>query len=294
MTTYSRVEHGSHGENIPWVGLKSAERTADHVRLPWSPTPLNPFKLSRDSKPYLTASLETIDRVLDGVLETPMAKDAPDYVQQLMPSSVRGALLRRFYGAHAKVASDHTPLELFDKAEMGSASPEESIALLELDPAISSVELAKLSHPYQWESAEHMDMDKAVVNALETFGFQASEDPAVRYILAGVDDIQDLHAVNMVRKVDLGIIDGVNGPMNVVKRDSYLLDLAADIDGFADVRKECQRFVNGIYRENPKFGGKTVRYDHGHNRLPNVVEAGIRNSADYLYPAVSSYYVHTI
>lgn len=294
MTTYSRERYISHGDDIPMVGLKTAERVAEHVRFPSSPTPLNPFKLNREGVPYYIASLDTIDTILEIADETEMAQNAPDYIRQLMPASVRGALTLRFQESTFKVPNQHTPLELFDKAEMGCASPEELIGLLELDPEISSVELAKLSHPYEWGATENMD--RAVTDAISQFEIDVNEDPDVRYILAGVDDVQNTRAVNIVRKMNLGVIDGVHGPLNVVKRDSYLVDLEADVDGFPEMRKECQRFINKIYRENPKSGGKPVRYNHGHNRLHGVIESGLNNkdAVDYLYPAVSSYYVHTI
>ncbi len=288
MTTYSRESFVFHADTEPGGPIKT-ERKLDQVRLPWSPTPLNPYKFSRDGQPYMMASLDTIDRIMESTSELELANNAPFHIKQLMPSSVRGALTRRFHAATLKVPTGDTPLELFKKAENGSASPVELIALLELDPSMSSVEVAKYSHPYEWDVTEQMD--KTVTDALDKFDFTVNNDQPVRYIFAGADNMQDPSAVTIVRKVDIGTIDSVNGTLNVVKRDSYLLDLAADFDGAADVRKECKRFISGVNRNNPDgFDGAPARYNK--DFLPVVLDEGIDSYADYVYPAVSSYYLH--
>lgn len=295
MSTYSREDSNLRDEH--GVGPRSAEQTAELVRVPWSPTPLNPDAVRKDDELYLRASLETIEALIDKADKHAMENDIPARVHGLIEPSLITALFKRFENNSGKrLSSGHSEetKALFTKAEIGAANPHELIALLDQAPELEAVELSKMSHPYEWRVTRAMD--EAVVDAVYDWNIQLlDEEPLSQpsHYFARADDHADPGAVVVVRKQNIGTIDGLHAPMHVVKRDSYIVDLKHPL--MRRTQKECADWLAAIGKDEglqDKFGGNKFKYDG--EELSHAVESALTYDyhGGYLYPTVSSYYVH--
>lgn len=267
-------------------------------RPPYAPTPINPYALRKrqDEREvqYFISAQELIMSLLEhnyNQLDT----QPPAYVHKLMQASITNSLVRRFNNNTGKTLPDTAREEaarLFEKACLGKADQVELINLLALHPAdLQSVEIAKMTHPYDWKATR--EMDEIVIGSLEVSGFRerGNNGRNLRYYFMNVDNTMNPKAASILRKADIATktVDGHH--LVAVQRDTFVLDLAAqeasraadDLMGWLS-RPETPRNLDG--KKVPIYGGEIASY------IERELDMSGRNGSSGLYPGVRSYYIH--
>jgi hypothetical protein len=164
-------------------------------------------------------------------------------------------------------------------AKSGFATPGELLELLREHPQIGSIELAKLSHPLDWDATFPMDDDvyKTVSDQLGDLRFAA---PTYKTkTMAG-----DVPALTALRKQTIGMYETKDGPLHVVRRQAFL------VRGDEEAQEELR---------DPYLGRK-VRNEARHepHLFPEVEEAvhGLdpKSYAKFVQPLATSYYVKNL
>lgn len=141
-------------------------------RLPWSPTPNNPSTLlDADSSAYFLGSLRRLGSIFDALKEQHGDKDAE--IIDFMERVALGTQLQRY--AHSsdqwrekKInTDDELAQRLFYESCVGNATPYQLLELMHMCPELVNCELAKQTHPFDWEAA--MDVDCIVGLAILQF-----------------------------------------------------------------------------------------------------------------------------
>ncbi len=150
-------------ERVPLPRTNFAERMPRIVkfgeRSPHNPTPLDAWRVQNEAGlTYVHASLNLAYNRLD------QEKDAiPDWLYKLAGASLANAITRRCDENSRALLNIHTVdprlNEIFEKAKVGDATSQELIILLVETDGFGSVELAKLSHPFDWKATEAMDTE---------------------------------------------------------------------------------------------------------------------------------------
>jgi hypothetical protein len=290
MSIYTR---GGFDVGKNWSQLSEPDTSS---RPKYAPTPLNPYDLKKDGVGYILSAQE----VIRGVFEENLArlKERPsEAVIGLLETSVMSALFRRFENNGNKnvpLDCDDVSAELFYKACLGQAMPDELIVLLQRVPVLASIELAKQTHPFDWNATGEMDITIDNMLNRQHFAKRGNErSQNARYYYIRSDDLDSPTAVMFVRKADLGVMPtGTNGAIVVVQRDSFVLDLKrcetktvfAEIEPWLRQSETRQQMKN--LKKIPFTGVATTQF----LALQLETRADLRSSA--MYPGVRSYYAH--
>ena len=164
-------------------------------------------------------------------------------------------------------------------ARAGLATPGELLEVVRDNPNIGSIELAKLSHPFDWDETFPMDEDvyKAVSDQL---GDLRPVAPIYKAKTMGAD----IPALTALRKQVIGMYETKEGPLHVVRRQSFLV--RGD--------EEAQEELN-----DPYLGRKVRNRDrHDIHLFPEVEEAvhGLdpKPYAKFVQPLATSYYAKNL
>ena len=159
-------------------------------------------------------------------------------------------------------------VDLTDKrikhAMQGEASPFELLDTLADYPQLGSLEIAKLSHPLDFEATHEMD-DDVHASLLKMGG----HTEPINSVYKPKSYIDELPAMTLLRKQTIGGFDTPQGRVDIVRRQSFLVrgdEEACELDPYLD-RKIRNR------RRFPEISQKIENY------LPNV----------RLYPFLSTF-----
>jgi len=301
MSRYSRGDPNKPGfRKRRRVWFPSAERSAKLAREPWAPTPLNPNMVYKDGRIYMNAAVETIDEIVADASRYAEKHDVPDHVNALVWPSLMGALMKRFEnnsGKHLLPGRSTEVVSHFAKAELGASTPRELIALLDEAPELEGVELAKISHPYEWHATR--EMDELVADAILGYGISPLEDDATpRYYFTRADNPNDPKSIVVIRKEPVGVLADTKNKVKIMKRNSYIVDLSHPLlqRDYGQVYEEFIEWLD-IVKEDKNLrkavqGGGKLRYDEP--KLAAASETALEFDAhnEYLYPTTSSYYAY--
>lgn len=204
------------------------EVAPERVRLPYGAVPWDPWKAAHPldtAKPYLQVSLEHIYDILHRNMTAaveggyPISRDKYRAVEGFIEDSLRNAQVQRiaYNGQHPMPETLRGSADTIRAAKEGTATPAELLELLAINPDIPSTELAKQSHPFNFESASALD--RAVIDAITGMchewpeSYRAPVDHASRYKIKRID--VDIPAASLVQKKHLG--DLVLGPQDTIR-----------------------------------------------------------------------------
>lgn len=204
---------------------------AQRQRLPYGAVPLDPWRATPDYQKtlYWNASTQRIERKLQ---RTMIDQDwfRNDLRAHALYDFMKGSLFRSHYSRLEHNNIDVSKFrgegdERIDWGRQGLARPEELFTLLVDYPEINSIELAKLSHPFDFEESGEMDrvMDDLM---LTVDGELLSEAP--RYDLKATN--MTLPAGMMLRKQDLMDFPTEDGTVRIVQRRGFLVFDGEDIE----------------------------------------------------------------
>ena len=193
-------------------------------RLPYGAVPLDPWRATPDYEKalYWNASTQRIERKLQ---RTMVDQDwfRHDSRAHALYDFMKGSLFRSHYSRleHNNVDISKFNSEGDERIEWGRqglARPEELFTLLADYPEVNSIELAKLSHPFDFEESNEMDriMDDLI---LTLDGELLDEEP--RYDLKNTNTA--IPAGMMLRKQDLIDFPTENGAIRIVQRRGFLV-----------------------------------------------------------------------
>lgn len=266
------------------------ERPRKRGRTAYAAVPLEPWSAEypgSEGVPYDIASLVHIEERLEenitdalehGVLEI-------DYrfsdLYEFVKDSLNDAQYRRinFNNAHALPARLYPTEEYIDAALEGTATPEELLRLM-LEQDLPSIELAKLSHPFDFDATR--DMNTAVLEAEKVHGFTLVSDSEPRYKPKRIDRV--IGAMVMVRKDVVATKQVGDEVIEIVRRSSLLL-----LDG--EESDLVNRFVTAAETE-PKDRTQTQdAIDDISIFLTKILASPIRDELTWLFPTTTSFYV---
>jgi len=199
------------------------------ARLEYGAVPLRPLQAMypdasvRDG--YLSASLHHIQEKLhrnfafvkDRLdIHDFQARALEEFVEM---SLVEAQMTRADYNDHRSLPANFGDNGEIEAAALaGTATPDELLHLLESYPELESIELAKLSHPFDF--AETGDMESAVRIAIGQAGGEIVGGQRARYKLKRTDGA--LMAMIFVRKQIVGHVPTEQGNLEIVERRSLL------------------------------------------------------------------------
>lgn len=206
------------------------EKIKSHILakpLEYGAVPLAPWQATdpRTGENYVTASTRHVSEklqramfhlVADSAIDLPERLDA---VGRFMEVSLYDTQMRRI-DLNAKLLDglvDNADRRV-KRAKRGVARPDELFGILVDYPKIESIELAKLSHPFDEKASTPMDI--AVYSMLESAGAEMlHEDP--RYKMKRVDET--IPAGIVLRKEAMANLETDHGTIQVVRRESFLV-----------------------------------------------------------------------
>lgn len=274
----------------------SFEKTVGLAPKEYAPTPLNPYELDFNGVKYITLASDAINAIFWQNLARLPRRPAQSVID-LLEVSVTSALYRRFENNSGKAIApdcDDMAAELFQKSCLGLATPNELISLLAHQPAdVQSIELAKQTHPFDWEATS--EMDATIMSMLDSNGFEASYQTGqtnLRHYFTRVDDIDKPATIIMIRKEDVGLKQTGYGRIIVTCRDSLALDLAQCET--KEVKKEFQSWLKSDEAKENIIGAKKTPYTGSivTGFLESQLAKPCLERSPALYPGVRSYYAH--
>jgi hypothetical protein len=292
MSTYRRGNYLTDGPQS-----NSPEYEGVFHRPIYAPTPLNPYDLRKDDAPYIMHAQAVVNEVFSENLAR-LAQRPPEAVMDLLRTSVMSALFQRFdenSGKTLPADCDEESARLFAMACLGQAGPDELIELLDRRPNdLESIELAKQTHPFRWNTTAEMDV--AIDVMMDRHHFVKNDGARmqnVRYYFTRSDDIKFPLAVIMVRKADVGVREASQGGgIIVVQRDSFVIDLFHE-DTSGTALEFNAWLASGDARQQMR-GNRKVQY--GEPVMTRFIDDQLETKADQrsgaLYPGVRSYYAH--
>jgi hypothetical protein len=251
-------------------------------RLEHGAVPLDPWRATHApgvpdwQNLYVSGSATRIERRLTrNMVEGEWFKHVPQAHQlfEMMRESLIDSQNRRIDMNSRAQMKDISPEgdERVVRALEGTATPEELFTLLVDMPEIGSLELAKLSHPFDFGATDTMDrqMDDLM---LTSEGELLDEDP--RYKLKRVN--QDIPAGIILRKQDLMDFPITDGVVRIVQRRGFLV-------------------FQGEGKENEPHFDRLLKNPKNHRALFAMTESTINDSPGvrpfgWVQPQATSYY----
>lgn len=270
-------------------------RERDRWHSAYSATPLNSRGLeTANGRLYTHEALDYVGEfVHDAALRDPTM---PPLVYGHLEIAVFGALMARIEENEQKsipLDADAVTAEIFMRACIGSAEPNELMTLLSRYPAeLGSLELAKQTVAGDVTLLKEMDsvIERMLVDrhAKIRDGETAQN---VRYSMARIDDPTDVHVATVVRKADIAVLPLVGGEsIKVVQRDSVVVDLARPIS--APLKDEMSTWLRVPETRAALRGNQKARY-RGKEMSALFDMEELSGGKSPLTLAVRSYYAHT-
>jgi len=174
-------------------------------------------------------------------------------------------------------------------AKAGLATPAELLELLQEYPQIGSIELAKLSHPLDWDAPFAMDED-----VYKTVSDQLGDLHPIAPAYKAKTINADVPALTALRKQTIGMYETQEGPLHVVRRQAFLV--RGD--------EEAQEEQNDGHLDRKVRNRTQVRkgedpYDRYEQELFPLVEDTVHMLdhvpyAKFVQPLATSYYVKNL
>jgi len=261
----------------------------------YAATPLNARAMRVDERTlYVHEALRYVNDILhDAVKEFPHISPR---VFGHLEIAAQGALFSRIEENEQKTIPtdcDERSAELFMRACEGIASPDELLELLRRYPlALQSLELAKQTRVGDWRATQGMDTVMAGTLDYHDAYLRSSERTQnVRYSITRIDDTTSPEVATFVRKADQGVVIAYDGtPINVVQRDTYVVDLMQP--DTAAIGVELHAWVRTPQTKEAMRGNVKVPYDGpllGAFMDTQLATASTGRSSA-LVPVVRSYY----
>lgn len=260
-------------------------------RLAYAAVPLDPWRAehpSRPGVPYFVASLESIEEIADASFSRPGAKGLSGELRDLVKVALWGTQTQRVDYNH-----DHPiPAELrgsdpaLERACLGTATPADLLDVFLRYPDMQSVELAKLTHPFDFGATDEMNN---VITRLLSERLNSNEPMgSPRYRVKRL--FNEIPAQIIVRKRDVDVIDPNASEFElcrVIERTSLLLrgDKEAQNGYDAASWERFGRILKGAGADPEKLSDLTKRIEL---QLAN----GIRPL--WMQPLTTSYYIRRV
>jgi len=258
---------------------------------PWTAVEEEGGLLRKKRQTYLAASVLRINGRIDAAMDTAVNQygwvGSPDLsreLRSLVESSLYDSQRRRLDlnpGALQRGSVDEEDVR-YEKAKNGTATPAELLALLMEYPKLESLELAKLSHPLDFQATQ--EMDDEVMYSLAWMGFDFLDEPG-RYKTKSYK--AELPAATVLRKQTIAERQTESGTLQVVQRRAFLV--RGDEEARAD---------NDIYLD------RMLHDPEGHARIYEKIEGWYpyakrlpveyERSRKWLQPLATSYYAKYI
>ena len=194
-------------------------------RVSYGAVPLRPWKAKYPGSDgwYYDASRHSIER-----LAAEKMREYTD-VEPSLRDRLGAFALESLLATHTKrIDRNHNSFEVLEQIEHpcenlrfayeGLARPDELLSVLEYHPDIKSLELAKLSHPFDYDATR--EMDQVLMDLLRAKSALMLTYPA-RFKKPRVD--LDMPAAILSRKRDVGSLDTKHGEIRVVRRETLLV-----------------------------------------------------------------------
>lgn len=131
-------------------------------RQPWSPTPNNPNTLLEpDGSPYFVGSLNRLGAIFDALYGKRYLADGE--LIKFMETVALGTQVQRHahssdqYREKKIQTDDELAQRLFYESCIGTATPYQLLELMDMCPELVNCELAKQTHPFDWEAAIELE-----------------------------------------------------------------------------------------------------------------------------------------
>jgi hypothetical protein len=217
------------------------ERPKPH-RLEYGAVPLDPWNATDpgDSLQYSRASLNRIDVKLAAAMNLAHRRgwvkspELAESLQRFIGGSLYDSQIRRIELNPTIPIEDMTDRydTKVESAKNGTATPSDLLELLVDYPDLGSLELAKLSHPLDFNATQAMDTD--VNEALKAYAKGRFLGLPSRYKKKSYDPT--IPAGTVLRKQDLFTLDTIHGTIQIVQRKSFVVrgdeEACADNDPF--------------------------------------------------------------
>jgi hypothetical protein len=197
-------------------------------RLPYAAVPLDPWRAKHPNtgSSYYATSLNRISDITDRSIATAiedgriLSVDTAQALHHFIGTSLLDAHTRRIMHngqTNLEGISEPESVEPLTLAMDGLAHPDELYRLLRDNPQLGSVELAKLSHPFDFNASE--EMDDVVRSVIASEGELHDEVPRLK--VKRVDGSIPASIVVRKRVVGAQMVEG--GFIEVVERRSLLV-----------------------------------------------------------------------
>ena len=224
-------------------------------RLEFGAVPLQPWSApypDMSGESYTQASLRHIHKRLDANFHIPVengtihSKDELDQLYGFCDISLADAHMRRITHhfentADKEIAGDP---DVVEAVRNGTATPEEMLRTLLLNPHLGAIELAKLTHPF--DSRGDTAMMESVGEALQLHGATVHAETA-RYKVKRIDE--DIPAMTVLEKQPLALIPTEGGQLEVMMRKSYLVRMNPAVASM-ESQPRIDRIIRNITEES--------------------------------------------
>jgi hypothetical protein len=291
---YAQHRIGSERNSInTLIKLPESGYEAHIERMRVAATPLNPYFLTKDGVAYTETAPSALEDLFINNLKERVCEDtAPSpHIVDLLRGSLLAALFQRFdkhNGITISPDSPHEVVDLYARACLGMASPSQLVDLLIKSPEIKALELAKVSHPFEWLE-RHSPIDNVIDSTIKDRSAEVLyKNP--EYYLSAVDDPRNPSAAVMVRKIYRGTLKSdQDESVHIIQRDMFILDLNHP-DTIA-IQKELRKWFQATEASDYGKGGKIVRYSGV--QLAEFLNYHLDRDEEYsraIEPGVCSYY----
>lgn len=258
-------------------------------RSDWAPTPLDPYDVAdTEGTPYIIASLKKIE----GKMEQVEGDYPPELLQMVEESlmTVTTARCDKNYNAlhrHQSHFEGHEFsdqfLALHEKARRGIADTTESLQLVAEPDGLRSAEVAKESHPLDWEATEPVErqLRQDIASFDENAEFTApGHEP--RYKFYRPDSPENPQFITLSRKRNFAYLP--ENDLEVIKRSQLVVRL--DDEGLSPEqqipRDVKQRIKQGL--------AKKEDMNDVISELGPDIEQAIYSHSEWIAPTATIYY----
>jgi hypothetical protein len=291
-----------------WPPELEVHYLADIDRPAYAPTPLNPHQLIEKGTLggglYVVKTFKRLEEVVEESRRRLGDKFSPA-VYDLVMISTASAHYVRCERNRGDIVNDGPPerAELYEKACTGAATPEELLALLHMAPELGAIDLAKLTHPFDWDATR--TMDTAVNEAIARFHpnpiWISPEKARKNLEFLRPDDYHTPNGVILARRREVARIDD---HLVVQKRSSIILTLTREAP--TPIEVEVQKLVKKLLAQEEML----EKAAQAHNKaliqdvyeskaatlaeLQPYIEDGFFHHPNWMYPTATSYYAEVL
>lgn len=283
-------------EHDSMLGREAGFRVPLTGREPHVATPLDAWRVSdADGTSYVEASIRLAERRLADHEEA-SGIVTPAWLKDFISISLNAAITKRcvqnteVLHRHNKnqFAIENDDLkDVFERAKVGDASPAELIWLVTELPTIPSVELAKLSHPFDWQTSLAMDtVVNTSINELDPNARWRGRGANPRHKLMRATREDNPRAIILTRKRDVA---SMWNRTLVVKRSSLVLRFDDEVSVPRQLQLAAKTWVSLAKQRDAKDS-----MDMAAKAVGGFVEEALalpyNQRPEWLLPTATSYY----